>query len=35
MTLVRADTGVAKASETRQAAKPHVNTLAGIQLGIR
>ncbi len=32
--LVRADTGEVKVSETRQAAKPHVNSLAGIQMAI-
>ena len=32
--LVRADTGEVKVSETRQAAKPHVNSLSGIQMAI-
>lgn len=32
--LVRADTGEVKVSETRQAAKPHVNSLTGIQMAI-
>lgn len=32
--LVRADTGEIKVSETRQAAKPHVNSLTGIQMAI-
>lgn len=32
--LVRADTGEVKVSVTRQAAKPHVNSLAGIQMAI-
>jgi hypothetical protein len=32
--LVRADTGEVKVSETRQAAKPHVNSLTGKQLAI-
>jgi hypothetical protein len=32
--LVRADTGEVKISETRQAAKPHVNNLTGRQLAI-
>jgi hypothetical protein len=32
--LVKADTGEVKVSETRQAAKPHVNSLTGIQLAI-
>jgi len=32
--LVRADTGEVKVSETRQAAKPHVNSLAGKQMAI-
>ena len=32
--LVRADTGEVKVSETRQAAKPHVNSLTGKQMAI-
>lgn len=32
--LVRADTGEVKVSVTRQAAKPHVNSLSGIQMAI-
>lgn len=32
--LVRADTGEVKVSETRQAAKPHVNSLSGIQMAV-
>ena len=32
--LVRADTGEVKASDTRQAAKPHVNSLTGKQMAI-
>ncbi len=32
--LVRADTGEVKISETRQAAKPHVNSLSGKQMAI-
>ncbi len=32
--LVRTDTGEVKVSETRQAAKPHVNSLSGIQMAI-
>ena len=32
--LVRADTGEVKVSETRQAAKPHVSSLSGIQMAI-
>jgi hypothetical protein len=32
--LVKADTGEVKVSETRQAAKPHVNSLTGIQMAL-
>lgn len=32
--LIRADTGEVKVSETRQAAKPHVNSLTGKQMAI-
>ena len=33
--LIRADTGEIKVSETRQAAKPHVNSLTGKQMAIK
>jgi Flagellar assembly protein T, N-terminal domain len=33
--LIRADTGEVKVSETRQAAKPHVNSLTGKQMAIK
>jgi hypothetical protein len=33
--LIRADTGEVKASETRQAAKPHINQLTGMQMAVR
>lgn len=33
--LIRADTGEVKVSESRQATKPHVNKLAGLQAAVR